>query len=161
MFGGALLWFARAMPLWNDDRIMVDIYTRYEGDLHCNAKHGPSNAMLETDAPVDNHGRGASYSPTDLVATALGTCMMTTMGIVANKNGWVIDGIATHVKKEMTKAPPRRIERLTVVMTIPDAVAAKLDAAARAELERTAHNCPVRISLADVVQVPIEFRWGA
>ena len=140
---------------------MVDIYTEYEGELHCAAKHGPSGSTLATDAPVDNHGRGATFSPTDLVATALGTCMLTTMGIVAKKRAWVIDGIDAHMQKEMTKTLPRRIERLRVVMDVPAAVANKLDADARAELERTAHGCPVRISLADAVDVPVEFRWGA
>ena len=61
---------------------MVRIDVRYEGELRCTARHAPSGTELFTDAPVDNHGRGASFSPTDLLATALGTCIVTTMGIV-------------------------------------------------------------------------------
>jgi putative redox protein len=140
---------------------MVDIYIHYEGGLHCTAKHGPSDSMFTTDAPVDNHGRGESFSPTDLLATALGTCMVTTMGIVANKQQWVIDGIGVHVKKEMTKELPRKVARLTTTLTVPNAVAQKLDAAARAQLENTAHNCPVRLSIHPAVEVPVEFKWGS
>jgi putative redox protein len=143
------------------DNSMVDIYTAYEGELHCTARHGPSGVTLATDAPVDNHGRGGSFSPTDLMATALGTCMLTTMGILAKKRSWAITGIAAHVQKEMTTVPPRRVARLPVVMDIPTSVARALDADARVELEQAAHNCPVRISLADTVEVPVEFRWGA
>ncbi|MFO0571628.1 MAG: hypothetical protein U0263_38725 [Polyangiaceae bacterium] len=64
---------------------MVDIGIEYEGDLHCRAEHGPSRSVLETDAPVDNHGRGEAFSPTDLVATGLGTCMVTLMAIQARE----------------------------------------------------------------------------
>jgi putative redox protein len=140
---------------------MVDIYIHYEGGLRCTAKHGPSSSTLSTDAPVDNHGRGEAFSPTDLVATALGTCMVTTMGIVANKQSWKIDGIGVHVKKEMTTELPRKIARLSTTLTVPSAVAASLDAAARAQLEHTAHNCPVRLSIHPVIEVPITFQWGS
>jgi putative redox protein len=139
---------------------MVDIYVHYEGGLHCTAKHGPSDSMLATDAPVDNHGRGEAFSPTDLVATALGTCMVTTMGIAALKEHWVLDGIGVHVKKEMTQELPRKIARLTTVLTVPHAIASELDAAARAKLENIAHNCPVRLSIHPSIEVPITFRWG-
>lgn len=138
---------------------MVDIYVRYEGELRCVARHGPSSSLITTDAPVDNHGRGEAFSPTDLVATALATCMLTTMGIKAQKNGWDITGIDIHVKKLMSADAPRRIARLPVTMEIPAAISAKLDAAARAELEHTAHTCPVRISLHDSIAVPIAFNW--
>lgn len=135
---------------------MVSISIVYQGELHCSAVHGPSATRLETDAPVDNQGRGESFSPTDLVATALGTCMATTMGIVSKKHGWVIDGARVAVQKHMTP-PPRRIARLDVRIEMP----AAFDAAARAELEQTAHGCPVRISLLPAIEVPIEFVWPA
>lgn len=138
---------------------MVDIYVRYEGELRCAARHGPSSSQLATDAPVDNHGRGEAFSPTDLVATALGTCMLTTMGIRARKEGWHIDGIELHVKKQMSADLPRRIARLTVTMSVPAAVSARLDGEARAALEHTAHTCPVRISLHDSIDVPVRFDW--
>lgn len=140
---------------------MVDIYIHYEGGLRCTAKHGPSGSTFSTDAPVDNHGRGEAFSPTDLVATALGTCMVTTMGIVANKQGWGIDGVGVHVKKEMTQEQPRKIARLSTTLTVPNAVAARLDAAARAQLEHTAHTCPVRLSVHPMIEVPITFHWGS
>jgi len=137
---------------------VVDIYLEYEGDLHCRAEHGPSHSVLVTDAPVDNQGRGQAFSPTDLVATALGTCMATTMGIVAKKHGYAIDGTRVHVKKLMSAAPPRRIAKLAVEIAFSPSSTTR-DAAVRAELEKAAHNCPVRISLADSVEVPVVFQW--
>jgi putative redox protein len=139
---------------------MVDIYVRYEGGLRCTTKHGPSGASFMTDAPVDNHGRGESFSPTDLVATALGTCMVTVMGIHANKQSWVIDGIDVHVKKEMSKDLPRKVAKLTCTLEVPNAVATKLDATARAELEHIANTCPVRLSIHPQIDVPLTFHWG-
>jgi putative redox protein len=136
---------------------MVDIDIVYETDLHCVATHGPSSATVATDAPVDNHGRGAAFSPTDLVATALGTCMATVMGILAKKRGWAIEGARLHVKKDMTKEGPRRIARLEVRAEMP----AELDAAARAALEHAANTCPVRLSVLDAIEVPVEFVWPA
>jgi putative redox protein len=139
---------------------MVDIYVRYEGGLRCTTKHGPSGSSFMTDAPVDNHGRGESFSPTDLVATALGTCMVTVMGIHANKQSWVIDGIDVHVKKEMSKDLPRKVAKLTCTLEVPADVATKLDASARAELEHIANTCPVRLSIHPQIDVPLTFRWG-
>jgi putative redox protein len=138
---------------------MVEIDLVYEGELHCAARHVPSGAKLETDAPVDNHGRGESFSPTDLVATALGTCMLTVMGILARKQGWNIDGISMRVQKHMTAALPRRIARLTVVASVPPSVSAALDAEARAALEHAAHTCPVRLSVHELIDVPVRFDW--
>jgi putative redox protein len=134
---------------------MVRIDVRYDGGLHCQAVHAPSGETLGTDAPVDNHGRGQTFSPTDLVATALATCMATTMGIVADRHGWKIDGASLAVTKEMTSEGPRRIRRLAVTIDCP----APADAGAKQTLEQTAHNCPVRISLLPAIEVPVEFRW--
>jgi putative redox protein len=140
---------------------LVRIDISYEGDLHCRAVHGPSGRVLETDAPVDNHGRGEAFSPTDLLATGLVTCMATTMGIRAKKEGWDLGGMSISVEKIMSKEAPRRVARLEVVLTLPEARAVLLDAAARTELEKTAHTCPVRLSIAPVVDVPVTFVWGA
>ncbi len=140
---------------------MVDIDITYEGELHCAAKHRPSSAVLATDAPLDNHGRGASFSPTDLVATALGTCMATVMGILADRHGWRLGGARFHVEKAMTSAGPRRIERLQVEVTVAAEHAAALDESARRQLEHAASTCPVRLSLLPAIDVPIDFRWGA
>lgn len=135
---------------------MVRVEMRYEGDLHCVAVHAPSGRELVTDAPVDNHGRGESFSPTDLVATALVTCMATVMGIVADRHGWNLAGMRLRVDKEMTTGTPRRIARLSAVCEGP----AGLDATARRTLEAAAESCPVRHSLLPAIELPLEFRWG-
>jgi putative redox protein len=137
---------------------VVDIYAEYEGDLHCRAQHGPSQATLVTDAPVDNQGSGASFSPTDLVATGLGTCMLTVMGILAKKRGYQLEGTRVHVKKSMTSVAPRRIAQLAVQLTFP-ARATHSVAGARAEVEQAAEQCPVRLSLLNAIEVPIRFDW--
>ena len=138
---------------------MVRIDISYEGELHCRAVHGPSGATLETDAPVDNQGRGSSFSPTDLLATGLGTCMATVMGILARERGFVLAGMTVGVVKHMTP-PPRRVARLDVTLNVPLAGAAAIDAAGRADLERRAYECPVRLSLLPAIDVPITFNWG-
>src|SRR5689334_23716500 len=104
----------------------VEIDLVYEGQLRCRATHGPSKAQLTTDAPVDNHGKGESFSPTDLVATALGSCVMTLMGIVAERNKLDIVGTKVHVVKEMIQQPVRRIGSLKVTVTVPADKAARL-----------------------------------
>ena len=91
---------------------MVKIEIEYTGSLRCSALHTPSQTRLITDAPVDNHGKGESFSPTDLVATALGTCMATLMGIFAERHAIDLAGMKITVVKEMTTKPPRRIGRL-------------------------------------------------
>lgn len=135
---------------------MVAIQVEYEGDLHCKAVHGPSGSELTTDAPTDNQGRGESFSPTDLVATALGTCMLTVMGIMARTLNIDISGATATVEKEMTSSAPRRIERLSVKIRVPQAHSAEN----RAKLERAVHTCPVHRSLNPDVEIPIEFSWG-
>lgn len=136
---------------------MVRIEMKYEGGLRCYAVHGPSGSAITTDAPVDNHGRGESFSPTDLVATALGTCMATIMGIVADRHRWDIAGTTISVEKGMTAELPRRIAKLTVRCQGPGG----LDEAATRALEAAAHGCPVRLSLLPAIEIPVEFRWGA
>ena len=85
----------------------VEIRTVYEGQLHCTATHGPSQVQLSTDAPLDNGGRGESFSPTDLVATALGTCVMTILGLVADRHQLDLRGTQVNVIKEMVQKPIR------------------------------------------------------
>src|SRR5437879_2379646 len=91
---------------------MVNVDIKYTGDLHCDATHGPSKSKIATDAPADNKGKGEAFSPTDLVATALGTCISTTMGIKAEELGVDLRGMRVSVKKEMSKNAPRRIAGL-------------------------------------------------
>jgi putative redox protein len=136
---------------------MVEIRVRYEGGLRCQATHAPSGTTLATDAPVDNQGRGESFSPTDLVATALGTCMLTTMGIVAERHGWDLTQASVVVEKGMVADPKRRIGRLAVTMHI----GGDLDARARKTLEETALTCPVQRSLRADVEIPVAFHWTA
>jgi uncharacterized OsmC-like protein len=138
---------------------MVEIYVRYEGQLRCSAKHGPSSTTLATDAPTDNQGKGESFSPTDLVAAALATCMLTTIGLRANKHGWSVDGIEVQIEKHMTKEPPRRIERLPVRFSVPASVTRALSPEAKRELEQAAKTCPVALSLHANVEVTTSFDW--
>lgn len=135
---------------------MVTIEVEYQGDLHCRAVHGPSRAELSTDAPTDNQGRGESFSPTDLVATALGTCMLTVMGILARTLKVDIAGATATVEKEMSSTAPRRIESLKVRIHVPHS----LSADDQQKLERAAHTCPVHKSLHPDIHTPIEFVWG-
>lgn len=135
---------------------MVEIRVLYEGALRCRAVHGPSGAELGTDAPVDNRGKGASFSPTDLVGTAMGTCMLTIMGIAAEEHGWDMTGASARVVKHMVADPRRRIGKLAVVLALPSG----LPAEARPVLERAAHGCPVHASLRPEVEVELRFAWG-
>ena len=120
---------------------MVNISIKYTGDLHCDATHGPSQSKIATDAPTDNKGKGEAFSPTDLVATALGTC--TTVGIKAQELGIDLRGMTVSVQKEMSKDGPRRIVALPSEVHIP----LPPDSPHREVLEQTALNCPVHKSL--------------
>ncbi|HET9505082.1 MAG TPA: OsmC family protein [Hymenobacter sp.] len=126
---------------------------RYEGHLRTQATHVASGTSIQTDAPVDNHGRGEAFSPTDLVGTALGTCILTTMAIVAERHGIDLVGSTFDVKKVMSQEPPRRIAQLDVDLYLP----AALGEADRALLERTAHTCPVALSLNPEIRQEIRF----
>lgn len=134
---------------------MVGISIKYLGDLRCEARHEPSGTVITTDAPVDNEGRGESFSPTDLAATSLGACMLTIMGIAARKQGIDLGETTVRVVKEMTSQPPRRIAKLTVVFTIPLPATHEK----RALLENAARNCPVHLSLHPEVEQDMRFDW--
>lgn len=136
---------------------MVDIAISYDGNLRCSATHGPSGTNLLTDAPKDNMGNGEAFSPTDLVATALGTCILTTMAIAARHRGIELAGATMKVTKEMVTKPVRRIARLTVELHIPIEVPEKQ----RAALEWAARSCPVHKSMHPDVEMPIAIVWGS
>ena len=121
--------------------VMVKTVIEYTGDLHCIATHGPSGVKVETDAPVDNHGRGLSFSPTDLVGAALGTCMATIMGICATRLNLDLNGMRIEVSKEMTQAAPRRIARLATEIWVP--IPAEADPSGA--LEQAARTGPVSL----------------
>jgi len=135
---------------------MVEMKIAYTGQLRCTAEHGPSQVVLQTDAPVDNMGRGETFSPTDLLATALGTCILTTMAIVARRASIELDGASVTVEKEMISLPSRRVGKLSVEVHIP------LDLAEdqRALIESAGRNCPVYKSLHPDIDMPAQFRWG-
>lgn len=133
---------------------MVKTITRYEGDLRCSAVHEPSGAQVYTDAPVDNHGKGESFSPTDLVGAALAGCMSTIMGIVAQRKGLPLEGMTVEVGKHMN-ADPRRIGKLEVTITVP----LPPDHPDRTALENAALTCPVKKSLHPDIEIPIIWNW--
>ena len=132
---------------------MVKITGTYQGGLRCAANHEPSGSALVTDAPKDNHGLGAAFSPTDLVAAALATCVATTMALAARKHGVELGAFRYEVTKETSADTPRRIARLALRVWLP-AEANKLPPGT---LEAAAHGCPVHRSLAPEVEKPIEF----
>lgn len=132
---------------------MVEMTMTYEGELRTRAVHGPSGTALIADAPVDNHGRGESFSPTDLMATSLGTCMMTYIGLAADKHGWDLRGTRITVKKEMVADPLRRIGRLVVDITLPR----PCDDEELRILTNAVTTCPVKLSISEKIQVPITF----
>lgn len=134
---------------------MVDINIVYQGELRCAAVHAPSGTQLLTDAPKDNHGKGESFSPTDLVATALGTCMLTIMGIAAKAMQVDLNGTKVLVKKEMVANPIRRIGTLAVTIDVP----VSLNDEQKQKLIKAAMTCPVHESLHPDIQMPIEWRW--
>ncbi len=134
---------------------MVEITMRYQGGLRCEATHRPSRSTVVTDAPVDNHGKGEAFSPTDLVGAALGTCMMTIVGIYAERHGIDVSGMHARTVKEMSATPPRRIASLRTVLTIPLAPGHPQ----REAIERAAHACPVHKSLHADIDAEIEFVW--
>jgi putative redox protein len=135
---------------------MVEIQIAYQGNLRCSARHVDSGKIIITDAPKDNMGNGESFSPTDLVATALGTCMLTIMGIAAQRMEIDLVAATVVVTKEMSATPPRRISRLAVTLNVP----LKLSEEQKQKLQNAAMTCPVHKSLHPDVQTPIAFNWG-
>ena len=135
---------------------MVTIDIEYKGDLRNEAVHQPSGTRLHTDAPKDNQGKGESFSPSDLVATALGSCMMTIMGIAARDMKLDIKGTKVTVQKEMVSTPLRRIGKLGVQIKVPG----KFTDEQKKKLETAALTCPVHKSLHPDVQIPVEFVWA-
>jgi putative redox protein len=135
---------------------MTQITSRYEGQLRTLCTHEASGQTLRTDAPTDNQGRGEFFSPTDLVATALGSCLLTIMGIAAQKIGVELTGSQARVEKIMTATPPRKIQALHAVITCPHAFEPKV----QEQLEKAALGCPVHASLHPDIEQHIEFIWG-
>ena len=136
---------------------MVEIKVTYEGQLHNSAVHVPSGNTLVTDAPLDNNGLGQAFSPSDLVATALGACMSTVIGIVAKRKNLDVGGMTVDVRKFMSDDAPRRIKRLELDLRIP-LPASHPD---RPLLENTARGCPVHHSIHPDIEVAMNWEWLA
>jgi putative redox protein len=139
----------RALPALG----MVRMDVTYDGDLRCTATHAPSGATLVTDAPVDNHGKGESFSPTDLLATSTLTCIMTILAIRAESRGLDLNGMHGHVEKHMVGGP-RRVGRLVAEVVLPDG----LDKEGRAWLIADAASCPVTRSISDGLDLDLHVR---
>ena len=133
---------------------MTTVTCRYDGNLRCRAEHGPSGTELLTDAPLDNQGKGEGFSPTDLVGTALASCILTIMAMAAERHGIALEGSTARVQKTMTGSGVRRIAALEVWITLPEG----LDEEQRRLLQRAAAGCPVKRSLMEAV--PMELHWS-
>lgn len=129
----------------------------YNGDLRTICTHLRSGNAFETDAPVDNNGKGERFSPTDLMATSLATCMVTVMGIKARSMGFDLTGVTVEVEKIM-KADPRRVGGINLFFTVPDALK-DLDEKTKQILKHTGNTCPVQHSLHPDIAVSVD--WGA
>ena len=129
----------------------------YEGDLRTTCTHLRSGSHFETDAPVDNNGKGERFSPTDLMATSLATCMVTVMGIKARTMGFDLDRVQVDVEKIM-KAEPRRVGGINLFFHFPEALQ-QVDEKTKQILKQTGHTCPVAQSLHPDLEVNVD--WGA
>ena len=132
---------------------MVKIDATYDGNLRCTATHGPSGKQLITDAPVDNMGKGESFSPTDLLATSMLTCIMTIVAIRADSKKIDISGMTGSVEKTMASGP-RRVAKLEVVINLPSG----LNMEDRAWLITEGCNCPVCVSVSESMEVDVTFQ---
>jgi uncharacterized OsmC-like protein len=128
----------------------------YKSNLRTSCLHLQSGSIIETDAPTDNKGKGERFSPTDLIATGLGACMITTMGIKAEAMGIALDGSKVEVTKIM-KSDPRRIGKIITHITLPSGLG--MDDKNKEILERVARTCPVERSLHPEVELEISFDW--
>jgi putative redox protein len=129
----------------------------YAGELRTVATHLQSGSVIETDAPVDNQGKAERFSPTDLLATSLGTCMATIMGIKARDMGIDLKGMKISIQKIM-KSEPRRIGGVSLTFEFPAAL--QIDDKQKTLLERSAHTCPVAYSIHPDIEVKLEFNWN-
>jgi putative redox protein len=132
---------------------MVEIDVQYDGHKKCSLKH-QEGATLITDAPKDIGGDASAFSPTDLVAAGLASCILTTIAMFAERHDLDLTGMTAHVNKEMNPSP-RRIGRLPVTVVLPSSLPEEM----RATLERVGYQCPVHASLHPDIDAPIEYRY--
>lgn len=133
---------------------MATIETVYQGTLRTEATHVQSGTKILTDAPVDNQGKGEAFSPTDLLAAALGSCMLTIMGIAAREHQINIENTTCSITKIMA-ANPRRVEEIKVSLKFPESYADKH----KKILEKAALTCPVFLSLNSDMKKSVNFGW--
>ena len=133
---------------------MTVMTSRYEGELRCRSVHEASGSVLLSDAPLDNQGRGEAFSPTDLVATALSSCILTIIGIVGRRHDLALEGCSARVEKTMTSSGERRIAHLEVWINLP----AGLSEEQRRMLILAGEGCPVKRSLEGAV--PMTLHWS-
>ena len=132
---------------------MSKIKCSYLGNLNCEAEHLQSGSLIRTDAPLDHCGKGENFSPTDLLATSLGSCLLTIMAIKARSNGWELENISLDINKIMTKNKKRKIEQLIIDINIPeDLPKKKVDF-----LKNASKECPVTRNLSKSLN--IEINW--
>lgn len=132
----------------------VRVSGNYLGGLGVELLHHPSGNTMRTAAPVDNNGDGSSFSPTDMVASSLGACMLTIIGIVGERDQLDLTGLRFSAEKHMA-ANPRRVEKVDMVIDMP----AGLTSGQRKKLEKAALTCPVKNSLSEQTETPVEFRY--
>jgi putative redox protein len=136
---------------------MPTYQSNYQGELRIESTHLQSNTSIFTDAPTDNHGKGQAFSPTDLVALALGNCILTTMAIFGQKEEILFEGSSITGTKVMTSEGPRKIQEIIVTLTIKTNTT--LDQAQKDKYERIAHTCPVARSLSAELIQKVSFVW--
>ena len=134
----------------------IEASLKYPGDLRVECTHVQSGAAVITDAPKDNHGKGQSFSPMDLCATALAACTMTTVGIYGKNHNVNVDGMEATVAKVVASSP-RLIQRIEVVITMPDRAYSEKE---KVSIENAARSCPVRASLNADMEKIVEFKWA-
>ena len=134
---------------------MATITTQYSGSLRTQAVHLKSGSTITTDAPLDNNGRGEAFSPSDLVCSALSSCMMTIMGILAEREGVELTGLKADVVKIMDNNP-RKIKEIQITFSHPHLVATDPQ---KEKLKRAALTCPVALSLSDSIKQIVQFNF--
>lgn len=146
------------IKIYKSYKTMPTVQTTYLGELRTEATHLQSGTTIITDAPTDNNGKGEAFSPTDLVAAALGSCMMTIMGIVARRDGIDLKGSQMEITKVMSAEPPRKIAKVVVKLSM--LTDTELNEVNKAKLERAAYTCPVALSLHPDIEQAVTFEWN-
>ena len=132
---------------------MSKIKCAYIGDLKCEAKHLQSGNLIKTDAPLDHCGKGENFSPTDLLATSLGSCLLTIMAIKARSKGWELENISLDIEKIMTKNKERKIEQLIIDIYIPE----NLPKEKLNFIQNASKDCPVTRNLSESLDIKINW----